>query len=387
VSVARPALRLGEGPFEDARLCAAAERSDPVLSLSRHAAFHRTFRALPHRSRTRAPRRRPTRRRELHRRPERLEAKDAGPGQVARAELDDSVPLPVPARWEARPEGDRLLEPASGDPFFLAFAGGSHYPPADERIDPLLLAQIQAQPLDGRGDARCFAFATFSKRITPARVAQLEQLGAKVLSFHPHYTLKLAFPVGALDSLAALDFVRWLGVPRAAQKLHPRLVHELAQWPANRPMDLYVNVYESDLGPAATYTPVGVVHESAPGGVVTEGDPAARAKVCMSNRWQQRALEASGIEVLEYIDRIRAFRCRSAPGASPLSLRAPGEAPAARSCFFPDMHTSCGTQTTSSGVSREIVLRRSPSPHGSGGRTFFEAAKPMFGRPGAARGP
>ena len=255
-----------------------------------------------------------------NRRPERLEVEDAGPGQVGRAELDDSVPLPVPARWEARPEGDRLLEPASGDPFFLAFAGGSHYPPADERIDPLLLAQVQAQPLDGRGDARCFAFAMFSKRITPARVAQLEQLGAKVLSFHPHYTLKLAFPVGALDSLAALDFVRWLGVPRAAQKLHPRLVHELALWPANKPMDLYVNVYESDLGPTATYTPVGVVHESAPGGVVTEGDPAARAKVCMSNGWQQRALEANGIEVLEYIDRLRAFRCRAAPaGVEPLA--------------------------------------------------------------------
>ncbi len=253
-------------------------------------------------------------------RPERLEATDAGAGSSAPARLDDEIPLPIPARWEARDDGDRLIEPASGDPYFLAFAGGAHYPPAGERIDPLLLAQIQSQPLDGRADGRCFAFAMFSRRITPERIAQLEELGASVLGFHPHYTLKVAFPVGALDAIASLDFVRWLGAPRAQQKLHPRLVHELAHWPANKPVDLYVNVYESDLGSAATFKSVGVVHEAAPGGVVVDGRAEAAATSCMSNGWQQRALEANGVEVLEYVDRIRAFRCRVAPaGIEPLA--------------------------------------------------------------------
>jgi hypothetical protein len=252
-------------------------------------------------------------------RPAALEALDGGTGQLAAAAHNDDVPLPQPAVYAAGENGDVLVAPASGDPYFLAFAGGSHYPPAGERIDPLLLAQIQAQPLDGRPAHETFAFAMFSKRITPERIAQLEELGARVLGFHPHYTLKLAFPARSLDALASLEFVHWLGVPRAQQKVHPRLVHELALWPANRPVDMYVNVYDSDLCAASSFTPVGTVGESAPGGVVSEGNSQARATQCQSNGWQQRALEAAGVEVLEYVDRLRAFRCRIVPaGIEPL---------------------------------------------------------------------
>jgi subtilisin family serine protease len=244
---------------------------------------------------------------------------DAGPGERAAATLSDDVPPPQAAVYAAGETRDVLVQPAGGDPYFLAFAGGAHYPAHDERIDPLLLAQIQAQPLDGRPAHETYAFAMFSKRITPERVAQLEELGARVLGFHPHYTLKLALPIASLDSIAALDFVRWLGVPRAQQKVHPRLTHELAQGSANRPVALYVNVYDSDLCAASTFTPVGSVEESAPGGVVSEGDLRSRATRCQSNGWQQRSLEAAGVEVLEYVERIRAFRCRVAPtGIEPL---------------------------------------------------------------------
>src|SRR5689334_19057566 len=56
-----------------------------------------------------------------------------GPGayeSVATDSNDDSVPLPNKATYTATAQGDVLVAPASGDPFFLGFAGGSYYPPA-----------------------------------------------------------------------------------------------------------------------------------------------------------------------------------------------------------------------------------------------------------------
>jgi hypothetical protein len=240
---------------------------------------------------------------------------DAGPGERAAATLSDDVPPPQAAVYAAGEARDVLVQPAGGDPYFLAFVGGAHYPAPDERIDPLLLAQIQAQPLDGRPAHETYAFAMFSKRITPERVAQLEELGARVLGFHPHYTLKLALPIASLDSIAALDFVRWLGVPRVQQKVHPRLVVELQNAPSNRPVDVYIDVYDSDLGAAATETALGAVEERGPDGALEATREDRAPRLVQSNGWQQRALESYGVEVLEYVDRIRAFRCRVAPEA------------------------------------------------------------------------
>lgn len=247
--------------------------------------------------------------------PERLDAVDGGEGRSAPAAQSDDIPLPVPALYAAGDDGDVLLAPASGDPFFLAFAGGSYYPPAGERIDPALLAGVASTPQDGRAANETYAFAMFSERITPERIQALEDLGCRVLGFHPHYTLKIALPVAAIDQVAALEFLHWLGAPRAEQKIHPRLALELSHASANEPFPVYIDVYDSDLGPDSTFTPVGTVEENAPGGVVVPGDTRSLAQICRSNGWRQRALERQGVEVLEYVDRIRAFRCRVLPAA------------------------------------------------------------------------
>jgi len=112
-------------------------------------------------------------------------------------QLDDSIPLPNPPVYAVGPNGDELVQPESGDPFFLGFAAGKHFPPADESVDPLLVAQAQTAYADGRPHQETYAFAMMKKRITPARVAALEALGARVLEFHPHYSLKIALPASA----------------------------------------------------------------------------------------------------------------------------------------------------------------------------------------------
>jgi hypothetical protein len=230
-------------------------------------------------------------------------------------ELDDSIPLPIPAVYAPGEKGDVLVAPPSGDPFFLGFAAGNYFPPEGERIDPQLVAQVQASYADGRPDARTYAFAMFERRINAERIAELEALGARVLEFHPHYALKLALPVSAIDAVAAHPAVRWLGVPRGWQKLHPALVEQAQLAPANRPLEIVINVYESDLGPDSKPVLGNAPALVAPGGAATNGEAQPLAGVWISNGWMQRALEAAGVEVREFSSNVNSFRASVPPAA------------------------------------------------------------------------
>jgi serine protease AprX len=227
---------------------------------------------------------------------------------------DDGVPLPEPAIWRESQRGDELVQPASGDPFFLGFAAGRYYPPLGERIDPRL-AQIAANPAaDGRPAPQTYAFVMFAQRMTDDRVARLQALGARVLQFHPHYCLKIAMPSSALDAIAGLDFVRWIGVEPTWQKVHPLLANLLAGQAAGQPVDVWISTFDSDLGADSKSFAVGTVHEADPDAVMRAGTSQAQPRIWMSNGWQQRALEGLGIEVREYVDSLRAFRARVTPG-------------------------------------------------------------------------
>ena len=231
-------------------------------------------------------------------------------GEGLPADPGDGVPLPEPPRFQPGPQGDETLSAGGGDPYFLSFASGPHFPPADERLDPALSRAASMALAAGR--TRTYAFVMFAKRMTPARIAVLEQLGIETLSFHPHYCLKVAIPVAAIDACASLEFVRWVGVATPRQKLHPVLTAQRAANQAAQFLDVWINVSESDLGPApqqslaarATHWDVGVAAES----------PATALWTTRSDGWQERALLAQGVEIQEYVDAVQAFRARIAPG-------------------------------------------------------------------------
>jgi hypothetical protein len=232
---------------------------------------------------------------------------NAGSGVVESAILDDSIPLPIAAAAETTPQGDVRRSPASGDPYFLSFAGGTYAPPSGERIDPALLAALQSVYPDGRPSPTAYAFVMFDRRITPGRLAELELAGARVLGFHPWYAVKIAVPPMLLDQVAALPFVHWVGVARPIQKLHPELAKLVLQSEPGASLDVYVSVFDSDLCAASTPLdgPEPVLADRAGERAGAAGAPSATR--VRSNGWQERALERAGVVVDEYVDGLRTF--------------------------------------------------------------------------------
>jgi hypothetical protein len=226
------------------------------------------------------------------------------------ARTDDAVPLPNPPLYEIGEGGDREIAPASGDPYYLGFAAGKHFPPADERLDPELAQIVAHLPQDGRPQARTYAFVMFSKRMTEERVRQLEALGAKAIEFHPYYTLKVSFDPARLDQLTNLDFVRWVGAVKTWQKLHPDVTVRLDETEPGELIGVHINVFESDLGPASTRVLVAPAMESDPDGNTKRGNTEADAYDTYSNGWQHQALAELGVEVGVWTESIRAFDAR-----------------------------------------------------------------------------
>lgn len=223
---------------------------------------------------------------------------------------DDSIPLPVEGQVQDSDLGDTVIQDPSGDPFFLGFAAGKQYPPAGESVDPDLVGQVRTPWIDGRPTQETWAFVMFEKRITERRRATLEQAGCRILGFHPHYTLKVALPPAAIDTVAALPFVRWIGSPEAWQKVHPAFEDVIDSNDPAQILDVYVNVFDSDLNDASVGVAFGEVHEGAGDTYAEVDDPAALPTVWVSNGWQQAQLEGLGVEVLAYYDELRAFRGR-----------------------------------------------------------------------------
>ncbi len=240
--------------------------------------------------------------------------RDALHGEVAPqpfAFANDDVPRPAPPSFEPGDDGDRLAAPASGDPFYLGFLGGKHYPPADERLDPRLLDAAVRAEFDARGHAQSYGFVMFSKRMTRERVAVLESLGVRVLDFHPFYTLKAALTAEQAAQVAQLDFVRWVGAAQPWQRVDPRLAAELDRLAPGESLELHVSLFESDLCEASTSQPVGTVEHADRDGAPRSGDASQLPRVWTPNGWQQRSLEELGVEVLGYFETIDVFHVRA----------------------------------------------------------------------------
>ena len=226
--------------------------------------------------------------------------------------LSDEIPLPETRASRAEASGDEQLAPRSGDPFFLGFSGGIQRPAAGLRVDPRLAALAQVDSVDGRGSDSVYAFVMFEKRITDARRAELESYGVRILGFHPYHSLKVSIPRSSIGTVSGLPFVHWVGLAQSQQKLHPILSGMLADAAADETLEVFVNLFDSDLTADATARLLPLPELAAAG--TSQAAPATTPREAHSysrtGGWQEASLLERGMQIDYYHDGVRSFRGR-----------------------------------------------------------------------------
>ncbi len=226
--------------------------------------------------------------------------------------VSDDVPPVFDDVVEPGATGDTLVGKADSNPYFLGFAAGAYFPEPSQRLDPELV-QLASQPrANARPESVVYAFVMFEKRITPERIAELESMGLRNLGQHPHHTLKVALPVERLQEVASLAYVRWVGLARTWQKIHPALAEELASPAAPGTSEVWISVFESDLNPNSDSAAEVLYQEYDPSGLASTPKPASSNAGLRTRGWQERALLALGAQVFEYVENSRSFRVRIA---------------------------------------------------------------------------
>lgn len=226
--------------------------------------------------------------------------------------LDDDIPGPDPPRWITTPQADAQLDARSGNPYFLSFVAGRHYPPTDERLDPALGDAIAVAGRDQRPRQEIYAYLMLNKRITATRLERLTALGLRPLGVQPYYAVRVAVPIETLPQVAADPEVRWIGRSRSWQKVHPDLAARLGS-AGSKAVPVVISVMESDLCERSVVSPGPKAIVGGPGEDAIEVvDPASRGRT-LSNGWMQQALERLGITITNYDDRQRAFSAELRP--------------------------------------------------------------------------
>ncbi len=232
---------------------------------------------------------------------------DRGQPRFEAASKSRALPLPERARYTPGEDGDVLFADASGDPYFLGFAGAVYRPDPGERVDTGFFADLTQAPDDGRPAPERFAYAMLGERVSAELAAELEAAGARVLGFRPHQAFSIAVTAEALPRVLAIDGVHWVGYARRSQKIHPHSTEAFVNLGESERAPMVVSLFDGDVGQESRVETLAATEVAGPGERRVESPAGERWS---SEGWQQRALEQLGIEVVEYMPSIRAFRVR-----------------------------------------------------------------------------
>jgi len=246
-----------------------------------------------------------------------------GPIPLRELPSDAGRPDEPPRLDKGGPQARGLL-PAGflGDPYFLGFAGGLYRPPADEKLDPELAFRVARGPQAGESRGFTYGYVMFQGRITDQKMDRVRSLGVRLLRYHPNNAWAARIPVDQIVPLSELPEVRWIGLARAEQKLHPVLRWGLMTGALARTgiepagaIPVHVNLFESDLGDASVKVVIAETMVVDAGRPERRGDPRHDGWTWRTNGRVQAELERLGVVVLEYEEAIEAYRALATPQA------------------------------------------------------------------------
>jgi subtilisin family serine protease len=155
--------------------------------------------------------------------------------------------------------GQKVVAPfgAKGEKVGLAFRTGFFAPPVGERVQPALrqLARTRAQTaapatpgVNGNVPAPSVCgFLVLNGRLDDQLKARLTAQGVELYGFYPHTAWRARIPVAALDAVAAMPEVRWVGQGSPGQKLALEMHPFMAQAAVNaKPVSLFVHLFCPD---------------------------------------------------------------------------------------------------------------------------------------------
>ena len=220
---------------------------------------------------------------------------------ATRAPVTDDRPnfapmIVKPRRDGIVPEDDRDVETVyDGNPYRLSFMNGDYTP--KRGVDPALLTERPAAPDETR-----FGFVMIRGRITAAKLRAITQLGVKLLEPRTWQSFQAKIPLRSLSALGELECVHWVGYARPEQKLDRPLAEALGVAPAGQKFDVWVNLFESDMGPNTEAISVGEERQ------LSSRHDEGSVKLVVPNGAFQKALEGLGFKFSFYDDSIHAMR-------------------------------------------------------------------------------
>jgi hypothetical protein len=147
---------------------------------------------------------------------------------------------------------------SKGEKVGLAFRTGFYLPPAGEKLQPALRqlaltrAQTAAPAANGNATPSVYGFIVLNGRLDDPLKARLAAQGVELYGFYPETAWRARIPVAALDAVASLPQVRWVGQGSPGQKLALEMHAFMAQ-PAldAKPASLFVHLFGPDRSGAA----------------------------------------------------------------------------------------------------------------------------------------
>ncbi|MCA8970310.1 MAG: S8 family serine peptidase [Planctomycetes bacterium] len=205
---------------------------------------------------------------------------------------DDELDF-APYRDIGTGDGEQHRRVLDGNPYRLAFAGGEFEPPPG--VDP------RVRELSG---SHFFGYVMIRGRMTaPDKLRALDGLGVVRLRSHTWQSWVCKIPLAAVDRVAGLPFVYWVGLSKPSQKIHPLLRDCLSAAERGTTFRVDVDVFVSDRNIQSEIVTTGKR-------VTAETQVSMPTEALIPNGPMQRALEGAGLMFEHYTDTGNSFLFR-----------------------------------------------------------------------------